>query len=375
MESPFDEAALRAFGALVVRLQFGGDLTREEARDAYLQVWRDQQPDLQQGALIAAHRCKQPTLDELVGLTESHNDEWTRCFPHVVEAPEPHLGIVGVGMDSLKTFNVSSATSVVIAACGGYVHKVGAPGMTGVSGAADAFGLWGVDGAGPLEKQVEAVAKCRLGFTTPVTPMLRHMGIGRVLSQLRIATWIHVAGPMGFHAGERRKIVGVPAPPLTGLVAQAMKTLGYERALVPCGGDAADPARHMDEFSNLGPTTVAELHADGRIEQYTLTPEDCGLATATYAQVVQADTREENARVGLRVLAGREAGPRQDLLAMNVAAGLKLLGKVDDWKQGVERARAAIEEGRALDQLRALIDHQNRDPAAGHAQLERMLGA
>ena len=214
MQSPFDEAAMRAFGALVVRLQFGGDLSREEARDAYGQIWRNEQPELQQGALIAAHRCKAPTPDELMGLTESHNTEWDRCFGRVVRAPEPHLGIVGVGMDSLKTFNVSSAAAVVIAACGGYVHKVGAPGMTGVSGAHDAFLAWGVDGMGALDKQIQAVVSCRLGFTTPVTPELRHMGIGRVLSQLRIATWVHVAGPMGFHSGERHKIIGVPAPEL-----------------------------------------------------------------------------------------------------------------------------------------------------------------
>ena len=372
MPSPHEEAALRAFGGLIVRLQMGGDLTREETRAAYGQIFRGEQPDLQQGALIAAHKCKGPTLDEMVGLTEAHNDEWSRCFTHVVDAPAPHLGIVGMGLDTLKTFNVSSCAAVVIAACGGYVHKVGAPGMTGVSGAADAFMLWGVDGMGPLPQQVAAVRACRLGFTTPVTPHLRHMGIGRVLSQLRCGTVIHVAGPMGFHSGERRKIVGVPEPELVPAVAHAMAALGYERALVPCGGATAHPHKHLDELSNLGPSFVAELGPDG-VQTYTLHPADAGLDEAPFEAVATASTREENARIGARVLAGLEAGPRQDLVALNAAAGLRLLDLESDWRLATARAQEAMASGAAIRQLRSLIEHQNPDPATGLVRLETLI--
>src|SRR4051812_11790414 len=117
----FDEDKLRAFGRLVVRLQQGDSLSREEAREAYRQIWRSEQPDLQQGAFIATLRAKGETKDELVGVTESMNDEWSRFFPHKVNAPEPHIGVVGVGMDSLKTVNVSSGASVIAAAAGIYV--------------------------------------------------------------------------------------------------------------------------------------------------------------------------------------------------------------------------------------------------------------
>lgn len=373
MAGKHPEEVLRPFGRVVMRLLHGEPLSREETRAAYLQIWRDEQPELQQGAFIAAHKAKGETLDELVGLAESHNDEWCRCFPYTVKAPEPHLGIVGVGMDTLKTFNVSSGAAVIAAACGVYVHKVGAPGMTGVSGSADAFMLWGVDAQAPLENAIRAVEQCRLGFSTPVTPYLKHLGIGRVLSQLRMGTSIHLAGPMGFHSGERHKIVGVPAPRYVPMIAEAMKTLGYTRALVPCGGSSELPERHLDELSNLGPTSVAEL-IDGRVETYTLSPSDLGVREARYADVASAATREENARMAARVLAGKDDGPGLDLLAINAAACLRLMGKVDDWRAGVEQAKQAVADGRALNQLRALIEHQNRDPAAGLAALDALIG-
>jgi glycosyl transferase family protein with helical bundle domain len=83
-----DEDKLRAFGRLVVRLQRREDLSREEVREAYRQIWRNEQPELQQGAFIAALRQKGETAGELTGVVEAFQDEWRSAFPHVVEAPE-----------------------------------------------------------------------------------------------------------------------------------------------------------------------------------------------------------------------------------------------------------------------------------------------
>lgn len=367
-----DEQALRAFGALIIKLQSGTPLTRAETRDAYLQIFRNEQPDLQQGALIAAHICAPPTVDSLVGLTEAHNDEWDRCVPPMPSLGKPHLGIVGVGLDGLKSFNVSSAAAVVAAACGVAVHKVGAPGMTGVSGSADAFALWGVQPDAPVESAYAALPKINLGFTTPVSPRLRHMGIGRVLSQLRCKTMIHLAGPLGSHSGERHKIIGVPAPPVGQLIIAAMQQLGYARGLAPCGTCPDEPGKFMDEFSNLGPTIVSELK-DGEISQYTVTPEMFGIKAAAYAEIAAAPTRAGNARIGAQTIAGKRPGAYEDLLAINAAACLYVMDMCDDWADGTRKARAAIQSGAALSTLERLIDLQSADPKAGRAQLHALL--
>jgi len=364
-----DEASLRSFGSLIVRLQRRENLTRDEARRAYNEIWRNQQPELQQGAFIAALQCKGETLDEILGVADSHNDDWQGHLPERIAAPEPHLGIVGVGMDTLKTVNVSSGAAIIAAACGVYVHKIAAPGMTGVSGSADTFAMLGVDPDVDHAASCRATEECRLGFTSVVGRAAQAGGTFRVLSQLRCGTSVHIAGPMGFHSGERHKIIGVPRPDLVPLVCEALQQLGYRGALVPCGGSLEYPGRYMDEFSTLGPTLVAELREDGRITQYELRPEDAGLSPGRYEDVAAAPTAEENVRVIARTLAERTPGPVLDLLALNAAACLKLMGKVDRWDVGVERAREAVLDGSALEQLRSLIRTQNRDPESGLRRL------
>lgn len=368
-----DESKLRAFGALIVRLQQGGDLTREETREAFRQIWRNEVPEMSQGALIAALRCKGETREEIVGLAESHNDEWNRLLRAESLAPEPVLGIVGVGMDDLKSINTSSGAAVLAAACGVHVHKVGAPGMTSVSGSAQAFVIMGVDGDGPFDHALRAVRDCRLGFTSVVGQAMHQSGILRVLSQLRCATSIHIAGPMGFHGGERHKIIGVPRPALARMVCEGMKELGYERALVPCGTADGHPGKYMDEISNVGVTHMAELHADGSITEYDITPEDAGLTRARFEDIAAADTMEGNVRKMARVLAGMEDGPMLDFLAVNAASCMTIMGKAESLADGVAKAREAVSSGRAREQLQALIRAQNRDPEAGMARFEAVI--
>jgi anthranilate phosphoribosyltransferase len=373
MESMLDEQKLRQFGGLIVRLQQRQSLTREEAKDAYLQIWRNEQPELQQGAFIAALRAKGETLDEILGVTESHNIEWLSHCAGRVSAPEPHLGIIGVGMDSLKTVNISSGAAIIAAASGVYVHKVGAPGMTGVSGSADAFALLGVDADATVPRILSSVRDARLGFTSGVGRAARDTGMYRVLGQMRCGTTVHVAGPLGFHSDdERRKVIGVPHPSQVAPVIEVMRQMGYERALVPCGGSDEFPDRFMDEFSTLGVTRVAELR-DGKVREYEFRPEDAGLQLARYADVAAAGTRDDNVARLAQVLTGREDGPIADLLCLNAAFCLLLMDKVANIREGVERARQAVGKGDAIEQIRRTIRAQNENAAPGLARLEALL--
>ncbi len=365
-----DEQALRQFGGLIVRLQERKDLSREEARDAYLQIWHNQQPELQQGAFIAALRTKGETLAEILGVTDSHNLVW---LAGEVAAPEPHLGLVGVGMDSLKTINITSGAAIVLAAAGVYVHKVGAPGMTGVSGSHDAFAVLGVDPDASITRTLQSVRQCRLGFTSAVGEAARGTGIFRVLSQMRCGTTVHIAGPLGFHSSdERRKMIGVPHPGQIPLVAEVMRQMGYERGLVPCGSSQEFPDRFMDEFSTLGTTRIAELR-DGQIREYDFKPEDAGLRRASYAEVAAAASPEDNVLRLLRVLSGKGTAALEDLVCLNAAFGLLFMDKVKDVREGLDVARKAVQSGAAVEQLKATIRTQNRDASAGLGQLESLL--
>lgn len=368
-----DEIKLRAFGSLVVRLEQHENLSREEVREAYRQIWRNEQPELQQGAFIATLRAKPETKDELVGVVEAFQDEWRLFYPHTVNAPEPVLSIAGIGMDSLKTINVSSGAAVLIAACGVYVHKPGAPALTGVSGAADMFALWGVDIDTDGERQVKSTETCRLGFTSVAGKAFMHSGFGRVISQLRIGTSFHIGGPLGRHFGEKHKIVGVPDPKMGRMVCEVLRDLGCERALAPSGEATEFPGQFLDELSTAGKSHFAELLPSGEIREHSFMPEEVGLRQTPFADIRTRASAQENAGAVARALAGKEQGGLVDILLLNAASGLTLMGKAESLREGIEQARQAIADGRAIEQLRALIRTQNASPDAGLACLASLL--
>jgi anthranilate phosphoribosyltransferase len=369
----FDEEKLRAFGDLVERLQQRRALSQEEAREAFRQIWQNEQPELQQSAFLAALRSKGETRNELIGIAQSFHDEWTRHFPHVVRAPEPHLGFSGVGLASLPTVSIKSGASVLAAASGLYVHKIDAPALSGGSGSAAAFALWGVDVDVPGAESVKVTERCRLGFTSLLGSASASSGIARVASQARIEASYHIAGPMAFHVGERHKVLGVSAPQLVSVCCGVMRSLGYERAFLACGGSREHPGSFIAALSTLGATEIAELTEDGAIHEFRLTPDEVGLPVARYADIAAASTPEQSARIVARALAGKQPGPVLDILALNAAACLRLMGKVDDLATGVTKAREAVREGRAVAQLRALIEAQNADPKEGLAKLDALI--
>ena len=370
----FDEQRLRAFGGLIVRMQHGGALTREETRGAFAQIFKAEQPDLMAGVFIEALRHKGQSADEMAGLIDAHNEDWLAHCPGDIETPEPHVSIVGVGMDTLKTINISSGAAIIAAACGLYVHKVGAPGMSGVSGAADAFMMMGVDPFVPWDRMRHAITASRLAFTAVMSPHLQQTGVFRVLSQMRCGTSMHRAGPLALHsANERHKVTGVPHPDYVRRSVEVMQRVGYRRGLAVCGRSPEHPDRYMDEISTVGSTQVAELHDDGSISEYEVTPQSMGLPVGRYEEIASSKTAPENVHRLALALAGRGSPAIVDILAANAASCLKLMGKVPDLATGVAQARAAVKSGAAIEQVRACIRAQNPEPAKGLAQLDALL--
>ncbi len=348
-----DEDKLRAFGGVIVRLQQGQHMSREESHAAFDQIWANAQPELQQGVFLEALRSLGPTADEMAGFIDSFEAVWAAHNPGSVSASEPHLMVCGVGSDSLKTVNVSSGASIIAAAAGLPIHKICAPGMTGVSGSADVFAIAGVDPHVPHATALRAVREGGLGVTSVIGAHSLPVGHVRVLGSLRCATVLHIGGPMSrYSEDERHKVVGVPAPPLARFVVEGLKAAGFESAISPCGTAADAPGRFMDEFSNAGPTHVARLSASGEITEYVVHPEDAGLKVVPFAAIAAAATREDNVGRMLDVIESKhEDGPVLELLALNAAAMLEQMGKVDSLAAGVEAARQAVASGAAADTL------------------------
>jgi anthranilate phosphoribosyltransferase len=253
----------------------------------------------------------------------------------------------GTGGDGARTFNVSTAAAIVLAACGVRVAKHGNRAASSHCGSADVFEHLGLDLEAPADRVVRALKDVGLGFffARAWHPSMRHAGQTR--RELGIRTAFNLLGPLTNPAGATRQIVGVSRPEFTELVARTLGQLGSTRVWVVHGADG------LDELSTTGYTKVSEYHA-GAVHTYYVHPFDVGLPKASMADLCGGTSIAENAEMVTRLLDG-ERGPRRDIVLFSAAAALFVAGRVTSVTDGIGLAADAIDTGRARRTLDGLI--------------------
>ena len=367
-----EEKRRREFGAIVVRLTRGESIGRETARECWRQICAEEQPDLQQGAFIAAIKAKPETLEEVVGTFEALYEYDTVKIQ--IDTPEPTIDNSGTGADALKTFNISTGASIIAASYGAYVARHAARAVSSNCGAVDVIEALGVDVEGTPALVKQSIEQAGIGVFNALLSAFHPKVLMRVLSQIRFGSTINLVGPLLNPAmpPPSYKVMGVPGVEAVDLETRFVREVGYKRAFVMHGLDAAGD-RGMDELSTLGPSHIAELRPDGSIEHSILTPEALGLRRARYEDIASSRDVHRDALTLLRVLANADGGPRQDVVCLNAAPLLYLTGRAKDLGDGIAMARAALRDGRALQKLRDWVRWQNVDREVGLVTLDRML--
>lgn len=154
-------------------------------------------------------------------------------------------------------------------------------------------------------------------------------------------------GPLTNPAAANCQLLGVYAPQLTEMFAQALRLLGTQRAFVVHGHDG------LDEISICAPTRISELD-EGQIRTYDLSPEQFFDELADPKDLTGGNP-EENAAITRAILKG-EKGPRRNVILLNTAAALVAAGKAGNLNDGLEQSAGSIDSGAALEKLEALID-------------------
>jgi anthranilate phosphoribosyltransferase len=364
------EERLRIFGAIVGRLIRKEDISRAETKECWRQICAEEQPEMQQGGFIAALAAKPETLEEIAGTFDALYEYDTTKVE--IETPEPFIDNAGTGGDTLKTFNVSTAAAIVAAACGLYVVRHSSRAVSSNCGAIDVLQALGIDvESGPeLPKQsIERVGICAWnGFL----PWLRPRFLMRMPARIRFGTTINFVGPLLSPTMPSYKVMGVKSPEAVDFVPQLLRELGFKRAFVMHGLDAAREGG-MDELSTLGPSHIAELKPDGTVKKSVITPEALGLRVARYEDIASSRDVYREALTLLRVVAGADAGAREDIVCLNAAPLLYVMDRAKDLTTGIAMARAAIRDGRALQKLRDWVIWQNADREVGLVTLQRLL--
>ena len=360
----------RQFGTIVVRLTQGENITREEARECWRQICEEEQSDLQQGAFIGALKAKPETPEEVAGTFEALYEHDTVKVE--VTTPEPLIDNCGTGADTLKTFNISTGAAILAAACGLYVVRHAARAISSNCGAIDVVEALGVNVESAPDLPKQSIEKAGICAWNAFLPSVHPKTLARVLSQIRFGSAINLVGPLLNPTMPTYKVMGVPSLEMIDIETQTLREIGFKRAFVMHGLDN-NSKKGMDEVSTLGPTHVAELKEGGDIEKYTISPEDFGIKPARFEMLASSQDVKNDSLTLLRVIMGKEQGPRRDIVCLNAAPLLYTIGKAKDLKEGFDMARQAIEDGSALEKLRDWVTWQNEKPDDGLSILEQKI--
>lgn len=364
------EEKLRTFGATVNDLIGGKSITRTQARDMFRQVLLNEQPDLQQGAFLAAITAKGATPQEIAGSWEAiYEIDTIKVTPSVTS---PLVDNCGTGMDTLKTFNISTVASIIAAADGIVMAKHGARAITSRCGTVDIVEALGVEVECDVSLVKKSIETAGIGIFNGMSPKVHPTALGRILSQIRFGTILNIAGSLANPALPHYGVRGVYSPAMISPTLETMREIGYHRAIV-FHGQNADGTKGMDEISTIGPTKVMELGSHGIVSTYLINPKEMGIPPAEEADLLNTGDRRIEALRILRLLKGEEAGPRLDIVCLNAAPILYMMGRADSIVDGVEKARSIVESGRALRKLQDWTRTQNSDPSMGEGRLDELL--
>jgi len=362
---------MKDFGIKITGIIRGRDLTRSEACETFRQVLMNEQPDLQQGAFLAAMTAKGVTTGEYAGIWDAIYEYDTMKVTPAVS--QPLVENCGTGMDALDTFNISTAASLVAAANGICMAKHGARAITSRCGAVDILEAVGIDVDCEVEIVKRSIEKAGIGIFNGMSAKI-HPQLARILSQIRFGTFLNIAASLANPALPCYAVRGVYSKHQVEPVAMTMREIGYRRAFVVHGMNE-DGTEGMDEVSTIGETIVAELHENGEITTYTVTPEEFGIQRADEHTLLPASNIKEEALCFLKILSGVEQGPKTEVVCLNASPLLYLMGKARDFSEGVEIARKTLESGKAIAKLKGWVRAQNFDAERGMNKLEYLLGA
>ena len=320
----------------------GRDLGRDEAREVMGEIMSGEATAAQIGGFLVALRAKGETADEIAGCAEAMRAHVLPVSP----TRDDVVDVVGTGGDGARTFNISTTAAIVAAAAGAGVAKHGNRAVSSASGSADVLEALGFVLEQPPERIATSIDELGFGFMfAPLHhPAMRHAA--PVRRELGTRTIFNVLGPLTNPAGARAGVFGVYSAPVARTVADALAVLDSRRAFVVHG------ANGIDELSPAGPNLVLEV-VEGAVHERVLDPAELGLAPRDPDELA-GGTPEENARTAREILSGVD-GAKRDAVLLNAAGAIAAAGHAVDLREGLDRAREAIDSGRAAARLEELV--------------------
>ena len=331
----------------IIKLSKKQDLAYAEAEAVMDEIMSGQATPVQMSSYLTALSLKGETIDEITASAAGMRAHCIKLL-HNLDV----LEIVGTGGDGSNSFNISTTSSLVIAAGGVPVAKHGNRAASSKSGAADVLEALGVKITLTPERSAEILKKINICFLFAQNYHIAMKYVAPIRKELGIRTVFNILGPLSNPAGANMELMGVYDQSLVEPLTQVMANLGVNRGMVVYGQDS------LDEISMCAPTSVCEIR-DGKFTSYEITPEQFGYERCEKGALT-GGTPAENAEITKAILKGEEKGPKRQAVCLNAGAALYIAGKAASIEEGVKLAESLIDSGAALKKLEEFVEETNK---------------
>ncbi len=331
----------------------GRELAQEEIEGSVREIAEGRATQAQMGAFLVALRYKGETAREVASFAKTLREYSVRIEPKVSGRL---VDTCGTGGDRVKTFNVSTLSAIVAAGAGASVAKHGNRSVTSRCGSADLLERLGFNLNMTPESVKGSIERVGLGFMfAPVFhPAMRY--VAPVRKELGVRTIFNLMGPLLNPASAESQVVGVYDAGLVEKVAEVLRMIGVEEAMV------VHALEGMDEISLSGNTLVARLKG-GEIVTRDYSPRDFGMRKVR-TPVGEFGGVEDGARLALQVLEGPSPESTvSGMVVVNAAAALLVAGRADGFPDAVDQAEESVKSGSAMGKLREFVKFSGGDPA------------
>ena len=322
------------------------DLSIKETENVFEYIISGNATEIEMASFLAILSTKGPCSYELIGAVNA-------LQPHVLNPLKNNIDtidIVGTGGDGLKTYNVSTAVSFVVAATDLYVAKHGNTAVSSNSGASDVLTELGVN----IEVNNRILNKClkeaKICFLFAPSFNKAFKSVAKVRKELSFRTIFNLLGPLLNPVRAKRQLLGVFSDKYLNIIAETLRAQGSKKAWVVNGSDG------MDEITLTGNTKITEL-SNNKIKEFEINPLKYNFKICSLKSL-QGGTAAMNAKKMIKLFNG-EHGPYRDIVVLNSAAALIIGEKVQNFEDGIELSQSIIDSGKALSTLNKLKEISN----------------
>lgn len=331
----------------ILKLSKKENLNYEEAKEVMNEIMSGKATAVQMSSYLTALSMKGETIEEITGSAAGMRANCIKLL-HNMEV----LEIVGTGGDNSNSFNISTASAIVIAAGGVAVAKHGNRAASSKCGAADVLEELGININISPEKSREILSKINICFLFAQNYHIAMKYVAPVRKELGIRTVFNILGPLSNPAGANIELMGVYDESLIEPLAKVMQNLGVKRGMVVYGTDK------IDEISMSSETKVCEILDKENLKSYTISPKDFGYDFCDKKEL-EGGSVKENAEIIRNIFNLKDNGAKRKAVCMNAGAGFYIAKKVKNIKEGVQMAENLIDEKKALKKLEDFIKESN----------------